>query len=126
MNEIKLDIIIPKEIMLDYFKKLPNKIFKILPIYEGKDIYTNNINCDSITAYGNYQSYLDTFTIELSGASNIFPHTSKFIEILALIEGMKTIKEYEHKKVKKIVFKCINKCKLIYKEEVSRRLDDGI
>lgn len=84
-------------------EKFKHKLFKILPLYEGK-VEGENIYIDPQTAYEQYMDYLGIMIIEFSGYD-----TEPFTDIVHNLKGMKNVgKDITHSQVKKMVFGCIS------------------
>ena len=97
----KIDgIQIPTPLYNSYLDGIVGKIFKLLPIYENcelsldKDFYP-------------FLSHLDKLTIQLKGSDILFEN-SIFIELTSTLYGMKEIENTNKKKMKSLVFHCID------------------
>lgn len=93
----------------DYMMSLKNRIWKLLPIYEGKNL-DKKVVCTREEAYNNFYMYLSRITTELVGAKNINKDNGYYAELLYLLEGMKEFSEDEHDRVRDIVLHCCNLC----------------
>lgn len=98
-----------------YFISLKNRIWKLLPIYEGKGI-NKEIIYSKDDAFGKYQLYLSRILTELDGAKNINKSNTRYAELYYLLEGMKNFTLDDHKKVRDIVLHCCGLCEKL--EEV--------
>lgn len=83
-------------------KKLISKIYKILPLYEGK-VENEELYLPQDVAYEQYQDYLGIIIIEFSGMEG-----EPFTEILHYLKGLSKQKEITHANVKKVIFHCIS------------------
>jgi hypothetical protein len=99
-----------------YIDKLIKKIYILLPTFEGRHHSTKEIVYDKETAYKNFQKNLDKLKIELIGCMTNFEDVIEFVEIVNIIEGLKTITLEEHYILKQQVFNLIDICKKIKKE----------
>lgn len=92
------------------FTKIKGKIFKILPIYEGKQL-NNTVVFDKITAEINLNKYLKKLNLELEGLIYQVEENSKsyyaLYDINNIILGLKIV-ELDHDLVKSSVFRCIS------------------
>lgn len=83
-------------------EKYKNKLYKILPLYEGK-IKGEELYLPQDVAFDEYMHYIDMLTIEFSGFDG-----EPYDEILHYIKGLKNVgKDVTHEQVRKIVFRCI-------------------
>jgi hypothetical protein len=103
----KYDIYVNNKITNDYFKYLINSFYKSLTIFEGKDYKTKEIMQNSETSYTNYKLFIENFSYEIAGGYKLFG-IKEFITLLVLIESMNEIKPDEHRKLRKLVFSCID------------------
>ena len=92
-----------------YLTSLRNRIWKLLPIYEGKD-KSGNIVIPFEKAYCNFYKNLEKIIIEISGANEIWYENSEYIELLYLLVGMKSFLAEEHDRIKSIVVHCSDLC----------------
>ena len=92
-----------------YLNKAVGKIFKLLPIYEGKDIY-GNVVCTPDEAKINFQKQIVLLETELMGLDF---SDSKINDLMLLLSGMKRYDVGQHTEVKCCVIKAINLCKKI-------------
>ena len=95
-----------------YIVHLRNKIWKLLPIYEGKDNKGEIIDSRE-KAYEKFYLSLSRLLVELTGAKNIETDSAYYVELIYLLEGMKTFNENEHSRVRDIVLHCCNLCEKI-------------
>lgn len=90
-------------------QNLVNKIYKLLPIYEGKIIEQAGyryINED--IAYENFKRNLDLAILEFNGIKKIYPSDEKTIDsVLCILYGLKDIGIKNKNNVKNAIFKCI-------------------
>jgi len=117
----KYNLEIPNELILRYISLIINKIYKLLPLYEGMSKITKKIVVPVDIAYKNYINELELLRIEVSGDYYIYENNEIFLKLLALLEGMQEIKINQHKIVRASVFKCISLCDSL-KEDI--REDD--
>lgn len=95
-----------------YLVHLRNKIWKLLPIYEGKD-NTGEIVSSREKAYEKFYLSLSRLLVELTGAKNIEADNGYYVELIYLLEGMLSFSEDEHDRVRDIVLHCCNLCEKI-------------
>ena len=105
----KYNLPIGKQCFEDYIDRLIGKLFKILPIYEGKAIYKEIIYTPE-QAYQHYKIHLEEVIVEIVGDYYLYNNNSKFLELLSILEGLKNVGIDEHQTVRAMVFKCTNLC----------------
>ena len=86
-------------------KILRNQCWKLLPIYEGKDI-NNDIVYTPEEAYENYQKHLTFLITKVSGASKIWIDNQYYYELEMILNGMRDFTKDEHDRVKYMVNHC--------------------
>lgn len=96
----------------EYFTRLRNKIFRLLPIYEGKDKESGDIIYDPEVACINFLGNLVTVVTEIKGLQAT-RQDLQVNDLLLLLEGMRNAKVGEHSEVKTNVFAAIRWCKRI-------------
>lgn len=105
-----------KELVIKYYKKLINSLFKPLPIFEGKD-NSGKITYDEETAFRNFQIYISNLLVEIHGNSQLFFCSDNSIKLASILKGMLSeIQIGEQPKVKRLIMQCINICKQIILE----------
>lgn len=104
-----MDIILEQK----YIDKLVKKIYMTLPIFEGRHHVTKEIVYDKETAYANYQKNIDKIKIELLGCISNFRDVVEFVEMINIVEGLKTITIDDHDLLKQQVFNLIDICQKI-------------
>ncbi len=93
MTELKgkYNLIIHVCTMDDYFERLKNQIFKLLPLREeGKK----------------WEKFLETLLIELGGLDSIFRNQVNFIVVIGKLEGLLDLNDF--KIYRKTIFEIIN------------------
>jgi hypothetical protein len=99
-NEINPDV------LFRYFEKTIGKIYKILPLFEeDKD----------------WQSYVNSFVIELNGFNDFINTNVEMIELISNINGLNQI--VDKKELRKIIFTSINLVKKIESQMVEKVAD---
>jgi hypothetical protein len=101
-----MKIEVSKELLFDYYSSLVNECFKLLPVFEGRDLKTNKIIHSKEVAYLQYKKYLVSFLNEIYGSYYMLD-SIYLLRLLANLEGMLGIQLNEHDKLKSLVFKCI-------------------
>lgn len=96
---------------------LRNQCWKLLPIFEGKDIHNNTIYGKD-EAYNNYQKHLTFLITKVSGASKIWMDNQYYYELAMILNGMRDFTIEEHDKVKYMVHHCTNLVEKMKSEEV--------
>ena len=112
----QIEQMIPKEVLIKYYKGLINTIYKLLPISEGLKYKSKEVIYTPEEAFKNYQIYLCNLIVEMYGNS-VFFTSDNSIKLLSIAIGMiQQIQENEHQKVKRLTMESINLCKKIIKE----------
>lgn len=109
--EVNCKIIISQSLLNEYVDTFINSTFKVLPVAEGRDIITKKVVYNKETAYEHFQNYLTTLINEVSGSYELFENNVYYLKFLNSLKGMKDIQINEHKKLKSLVFHCIDICK---------------
>lgn len=99
------DFILDDKATLDSLTILINQCWKTLPIFEGKS-KTHGVVFPRDEAYENYQKHLTFLSTKLRGATEIWKDNQYYVELLYMIEGMKSFTPDEHDRVKYIVNHC--------------------
>lgn len=115
MESMDFNIKITDQSNVRYITSLRNRIWKLLPIYEGRD-KDKRIVLPADKAYSNFYKNLEKLILEVSGASEIWFENSYYIELLYLLTGMKTFLAEDHARIKSIVTHCTDLCEKIKKE----------
>jgi len=122
----KIEQIIPKELLIKYYKGLINSIYKLLPISEGLKYKSKEVIYTSDEAFKNYQIYLSNLIVEMYGNS-VFFTSDNSIKLLSILTGMiQQVHENEHQKIKRLTMESINLCKKIIKEIESSKTTELI
>jgi len=98
-----------------FLTSLRNRIWKLLPIYEGRDKQGGIVIPPDI-AYKNFKKNLQKLVIEVYGANDIFFSNTYFVQLLCLLQGLESINIDEHEKVKIVVTHCADICEKIKEE----------
>lgn len=91
-------ITISEKEMDEYYDRVINELFKILGIYES---------CEKDKDFYRYVAYLEKLIPQLSGSYEIFG-TTVFITLVSTLNGMLDYESLTHKKIKSLVFHCID------------------
>jgi hypothetical protein len=91
-----------------YYKKLIDSYYILLPLYEGLDHKTKQVIYKSEKAHEMYLDYLGNFIHEICGGYMLFNESEHFLTLLTSLESMTTFGLNEKKKLKSLVFKCID------------------
>lgn len=86
-----------------YNTRLRDRIWKLIPIYEGRN-ECGNIVYERAEAVSHFKKNLNRVCTEISGNKN--NNDSRKIEVMNLLEGMKEYGEDKHSEVRDIVFYC--------------------
>jgi len=109
MNKHNIEIL--KETRIKYYHNLIKDFFKILPIYEGRDVRTKLIVYTAEESYNQYKKYIYNFTVEICGAYNNFHEDLCFLKLSNILEGMSNLNIDNHANLRSLVFHCIDICK---------------
>jgi len=101
-------LVIPETTLNEYYDSLIGRFFKILPIFEGRDIFTKKKIYSDDVAMENYKKYIEGFIIEIYGTTKMIDN-KLLIRLLSILNGMYDLSE--HEKIKTSVFACIDICK---------------
>ena len=100
-------IIVSKEITIAYYKRLSGRIYKCLPILEGKDLSGRVVYLPEI-AKENFRKHTSKLLIEIYGNSAIFFTTENSMQIIGLLRGMLMEIDIENRpEIRTIIFDCI-------------------
>ena len=102
-----MDFNLDDKATLESLTILINQCWKTLPILEGKN-KESKIVYSREDAYKNYQKHLTFLSTKLIGASKLWQNNQYYVELLYMIEGMKSFTPEEHDRVKYIVNHCTN------------------
>jgi len=105
------------ELLIQYYKGLIGNLFKILPVYEGRDLVTKKIIFTQENAFNNFQKYTSSLFVEICGNYDLFFYSDNSVKMISLLRGiLKEVDIDEHNKLKPIVMQCINLCNKVIKE----------
>lgn len=107
-NEYNLPI--TRQCLEGYMELLINKIFKLLPTFEGKSSLNHQIIYTPEQAYKHFQSHLEEVILEVTGNYYLYNNSPKILELLTLLDGLRDVTLEDHQTVRTIVFKCTNIC----------------
>lgn len=89
---------IPDEMLVEYYYKVGNQIFKLLPLREEG---------------GAWMKLLDTVILELTGMQKLFPDKEELVYLLIKLEGLKKLSPgMDFMDYRRVVFEC---CTLVTK-----------
>ena len=94
------------------YEAISNKIYKLLPIYEGK-VKGSELKVDKNRAYENFMKNLDILIIEIRGILSKIEVTKYLSEAYILLEGLKGVDENSHNEVRNAILHCTNLLKSI-------------
>ena len=107
---------IPDTLVIEYYRKMINKIYAILPVFEGKNYFTKKVEYPADFAYDNFKRYLSNLLCEVTGSSELFIVNVTSLELLSNLRGLYESDSHEHSKVKSIVMGSISLCERIIEE----------
>lgn len=102
---------IPKELLVEYFERITNRIFVLLPMKESK--------CDTLEEHLKYMS------AELAGGNEILYKDILFLDLLANLEAVNLFLD-DFPSYRSQVLKCTNLCRKIINKIEKDVGDDGI
>lgn len=87
------------------YKELNNKIFKLLPIYEGKS-RDSDIILDKAIAFNNFTKNLQLLCVQIDGVLNKIEIHNNLLEISLVLEGLKRVDIDSHDIVRGAILHC--------------------
>lgn len=103
MDKIELD-------KVKYYNELVGKVYKLLPIYEGKLVGSTEKTIDPEQAFSNYQRELLLLSTRLLGDYELY-NDPFLLEVISTLKGMAKFEVGQHTDVKVCVFGLIKKIK---------------
>ncbi len=101
-------IIIPKGVVVLYYKRLSSRVYKILPILEGKDLKGKVVFTPEI-AKENFKKHLSKLLLELYGNSSVFFTTECSLEVIGILKGiLMTVSPDNKDIIRTSVFDCMS------------------
>ena len=97
---------ITDSLAIDYFD-LGKKVYKLLPIYEGK-VKGTDTKLDKEVALNNFIKNLDVLTSEIRGMFSKVEFHKNLSEVYIALEGLKGIDGNAHEAVRNVVLHCVN------------------
>lgn len=89
---------IPSEMLVEYYYKVGNQIFKLLPLREEG---------------GAWMKLLDTVILELTGMQKLFPDKTELVSLLIKLKGLKELSPgMDFMDYRRFIFEC---CTLVTK-----------
>lgn len=107
----KYGAIIPKEILVEYFEKITNRIFVLLPMKESK--------CETL------EDHLKYMSAELAGGNEILYKDVLFLDLLVNLEAINLFMD-DFASYRSQVLKCTNLCRKIINKIEKGVGEDGI
>jgi len=101
---------------------LVGKIYKLLPIYEGKLLDKTEL-LDRITSYNNFQKNINMVILYLVGIKNRYGDNKYIENIITTLSGLKTIGKDNHSVVRTTIFACVKMAEKMADEYGLRGLD---
>ena len=89
------------------YSLISKKIYKLLPIYEGK-IKGSDVKVDKSKAYENFIKNLDILILEVRGILSKIEIASNLPEVYVLLEGLKGVDKDSHDEVRNAILHCTN------------------
>ena len=109
-------VILPKNLLIQYYEELINSCFKLIPLSRGEKYKSREIVYTPEESYRNFKSYLDDLIIEILGSSMFFCSANS-IKLASILHGMLVEISIETlPKVKGLTRNCIDLCKKIINE----------
>ena len=101
-------IVIPKGVVILYYKRLSGRIYKSLPTIEGKDL-TGKIVFEPVVAKENFKKHVSKLLVEIYGNSSIFFTTEQAVQVSGLLRGMLMDVDIDNKPtIRTLIFDCIS------------------
>lgn len=87
-----------------YNEYLRNRVWKLIPIYEGKD-KDGNVVCDEIEALIRFKKNLNRILTEIDGAYEN-SENPRYFELMNILKGLENYGCGKHDEMRDIVFYC--------------------
>jgi hypothetical protein len=101
-------IIVSKDVVILYYKRLSGRVYKTLPIIEGKDL-SGKIVFLPETAKENFKKHISKLLVEIHGNSDIFFDTEYAVEVRGILRSMLMEVDIDNKpEIRTLVFDCIS------------------
>lgn len=84
---------------------LRDRVWKLLPVYEGKD-KDGRVICEKEEALKRFKKNLNRVITEINGAESIFSDNNRYIELVNILNGLKFYDSEKHDELKDIIFYC--------------------
>jgi hypothetical protein len=107
----KYGAVIPKELLVQYFERVTNKIFKCLPAMEEGS--------------ATLSIYIEYLLIELAGGNELIYKDVLFLELITNLEAVVNLMD-NYPKYRSQVLKCTNICKKIIHKIKEGSETDGL
>ena len=87
-------------------QKLIDKVYKLLPIYEGKLLDSTEVIAPE-KAYNNFQNNINMIVYHVLGIIRITGQKEYLEDVLLTLEGLKSVGLNNHAIVRKSIFTCV-------------------
>lgn len=99
---------IRREVLVDYFNSLVNRVWKCIPILEGRDASGRVVYLPDI-AKENFQKYLGKILIEIYGNSEYFFIKDRSFQVIGILKGcLMEVPVDDFNKVRSCIFDTTN------------------
>ena len=99
---------VPSDVIIAYYKRLSSRIYKCLPILEGKDLSGRIVYLPEI-GQENFKKHVAKILIEIYGNASIFFCTEYSAQILGLLRSLLMEIEITNKpQIRTVVFDCMS------------------
>lgn len=89
------------------YKILSKKVYKLLPLYEGK-VKDSDIKLQPEIALKNFYKNIDVLTCEMRGILSKIEFHKSVLEVLLALEGLREVDGDSHTTVRNVVLHCVN------------------
>lgn len=102
------DVTLKKNVVILYYKRISSRIYKTLPILEGKDLSGKVIYSPEV-AKENFKKHMSKLLVEIHGNSDIFFNTEYAIEVRGILRSTLMEVDIDNRpKIRTLVFDCIS------------------
>ena len=94
----------------NYYDGLGDRCWKLLPIFEGKDLNGVKVFSD-VEALENFEKNLNWLLLEAKGSIANYGTNNYCEQVVNILTGLQQTDDRSHKTIKGVTLKCFNLCK---------------